>query len=675
MLQQFSYFQRMIRGCTETQFYDIARLYLQVCGFENPEIINSKNDGGRDVRIPNRKDLNIQLSIVEDWKSKIKKDAKKIIDDRQIHSKTLRYITNRDIGDAAVAKFTEEFPYKGQCEFIIDDVKKITNQIINSNRIKELCLLLGIPVTGKIKSTLPEKAISVFLLYSDESIEFKNKLIESMIKASIYNNENCTEETILAIINDSKIFGDTPYSDFIKARIDYMIIKKEIIKNNNNISLSLENLKQMEQAIIEISVHKEHDIQCIKNIGFSEEFATELLNINFKDYIEGRSADQDNQLRTIYGNFFSLYKISDKELNDLINLLPSLKTLQRKMFEISLEKILGTNTFDIFRVLGNQTNINVLLDANVAIPILLGLSFNEYKNKFLLSSNALLDLCKNHDFKIIIPAVYINEIASHGYSALEYVDQIKEYQKAGNIIAFKNSKNAFVNFYAYLLENNDSFEYNDFSCFLEVFGIKKDKRRKEIEYFIKSTFENYLGDLGVDVDIPYYSSEYDEEYFELLEEYKENNNKILVEHDAIVWTHLMNDIDNGYIVVTWEKEFMRNLIEKTEIYAGTPSRIRDFLLFTSNVGNVNDDENLINYELMEELLYVLDDRMLHLSESITEQLISLPKENVRKINEFIIKEKRKGIENSKSFENDLRIQISELPEENDIQKDVSENIN
>ena len=67
----FSGLKRAIQNVEEKIFYDVALLFLKCEGYKELEIVDGKNDGGRDI-LCSHKDLHIQLSIRKDWDKKNK---------------------------------------------------------------------------------------------------------------------------------------------------------------------------------------------------------------------------------------------------------------------------------------------------------------------------------------------------------------------------------------------------------------------------------------------------------------------------------------------------------------------------------------------------------------------------------------------------------------------------
>lgn len=626
----FSYLERMIKYCEEKQFYDIVKIYLNAHGYFNAEIRDGRGDGGKDIIIPNNKNLNIQLSIQQNWKNKLNKEAETILKDPLISNKSFWYITNKSISQSDIDNFrANEFKYKGQVEFEVKDVKSIASMILNSNYLNQIYELLGIPYENKIKANLKEIALSSVLLYSSESRELKNELLESFIKMTIFQSPSyvCKVDDLISRIIESKLLPPN-VENFIKSKIDKLKIDKKLSFNKDTQLLSLSNeefdiCKKINQNL---NINKDYDFKLIKeNTHLSDEQVNKILN----------NIDFSEDLSNYYESLFTKENISNDDIKSLSQLIPKLKSIQLKIYSNTIYKVLTTNSFDIYRALGRHTSIKVLLDSNVAMPILFGLLFQEYlNNRYSNGAKALLDFCKIHNLEIIIPDIYIEEIESNGRLALSQQENIKEFEQAQNISYLINDRNAFIHQFANLVSQlpKDKLSFSDF---LSNFGIGNNTSKKHAQLFIKQTFENLLIDFGVNVQIPKISKcNFDEEDLNQLRESKPHDAEITLKHDAQVCYWVKNDADSGYIVATWNKSFMKVLEEneKIGIYADTPSRIRDFLSF---INEENHDESIISYELLAELSQFSNGRINSLSESLTNKILSLSTEKVSLINKII----------------------------------------
>lgn len=623
----YSFLARAIKNCGQDTFYDIALLYLQAIGYKNPYITDGRNDGGTDIKSDNRRSTSVQLSIQKNWKSKINEDAEKIRRN-QPNIEHMLYLTNRDISETDISNFMmKEFINKESISLDITDVKKIASILSNSNYVNRVYDLLNLKKQPNVSSSLEDIAISSFLLFSNETREFKKELVSTFIKSSIFiNKNNCTLDDIVEYLDSKRLFDD---SNFIKSRINHLKIKKEIIEDNGYLSLNEDEYEKIRINETNLQLNYQSDFNSLKDLNFlNDKQISELLDVKI---------NINTDIALEYKQFLDNHKISKEDSDNLLQLLPSLNTIKRKLFFRMIERIFKLNKYDISRALGSHSEITILLDANVAIPVLFGLMFqskNELhkESKFAIATKSLLEICESLNLPLIIPDVYINEIASHGYKALnEYADNITLLRENNMEFVYKGAKNAFVHHYAHL-----EFKNNTFIDFLKLFGIENGKSKKQIESDIKATFELAANNLISIIKTPV---EFDEDVYEELRRLRKLEAEILLKHDARVAKLVTEDNSKGYIVATWNNDFIDLLSNEAKVYADIPARIRDFLLFTNNEQRVQE----ISKELQSELSILYTDNLSRLSEHLTEQLMKLSQEEMCKLIPIIRDLKKQNI--------------------------------
>jgi hypothetical protein len=131
---------------------------------------------------------------------------------------------------------------------------------------------------------------------------------------------------------------------------------------------------------------------------------------------------------------------------------------------------------------------------------------------------------------------------------------------------------------------------------------------------------------------------YDQYIRNKIVEDKQNEPRILVDHDAMVTTMLKNEDDKGFILATWDKVMIDLVEEIARVYADTPARVIDFLSVAQ--GQVVESDQ--NYELLTTLLHI-DERLAEPLAHKIEQIRSV--EQAYRLDRFVREARQRGGEN------------------------------
>jgi hypothetical protein len=277
-----------------------------------------------------------------------------------------------------------------------------------------------------------------------------------------------------------------------------------------------------------------------------------------------------------------------------------------QLYGKTLDHIFNTDTFDVYRALGNNTQVLLILDSSVAMPMLFGLAFGNVHSRYGASSKALHELCKAHGISLMIPRYYVNEMASHGQKAISYLETYEELPDEARDV-LKASGNAYLAHYSNIAETlkNNGVAIS-LSGFLDYFGVNKNTALGNIEQRI----ETILLEFGINI-MP--SNKWSQVARSRVQEKKKlGENRILIDHDASLLTLLSEDTEKSYIFATWDGILM-DLVEGTSrVYADNPSKIIDFLGMASGSSFESDK----SYSLLSSLIYCDEKRVADLAAKI-----------------------------------------------------------
>ena len=593
----FSGLRKLIGSVEETRFYDVAILYLSAQRYRELSIVDGTGDGGRDV-LCSRKDLRIQLSVRKDWENKINEEAANTAAAGKSH---LLYVTNRMISPRAEAAFrASKYKFSGSVEVSIHDLNRITTALARPGRIKRAYEMVGATVTPTVHASTEEVAVSSLLLFGQEAFDLREKIVDANVRAWLFKHPNCSENTLVDEVSLS-LPGANPVRAVTSA-VSRLRTSGHIVGTQSKIALSEVEFAQMQSAEDEFLLAREADVTTIANAtGLQREDATHLLKLATetllrREDISGGDANSENVLAFLAENGLSRQRTS------IYKILSECSIAQHFQYANTINQIFSTNTFDIYRALGGRTEITMLLDTSVALPMVFGLEFQVATSRYAVSATTLLEVCRAHEIAIMVPRSYVNEMASHGLKALEFLDTYEALPQ--DLKPFlRGSGNAFLSHFSHIQgAMTDAGTDISLADFLEVFGLRKNASLRVIENRILSILESH----GITTGLTGY---YDADIRKQIAEKKSpHESNYILDHDAAVCTNLINDSARGFILATWDKVLIEVVQGLARVYADSPARVADFL---SSIEGIDYD-----YDRSTELLTTL----LHVDEQAVERL-------------------------------------------------------
>ncbi|WP_286902883.1 hypothetical protein [Pseudomonas sp. UBA2628] len=595
----FSGLRRAIQDVEEKKFYDVSLLFLESEGYKELSVIDGTGDGGRDV-ICSRTDLRIQLSVRKDWENKINDEADVT---RAASKRHLIYITNRPIRDTDLNAFKKNnYRQKGEVELTVIDLNRISTALSSPGVMKAAYERLGYLVQGRIAATSKEIALSNLLLFSSEAKDLRQDVIESNIRAHLLKNPNITIAQLVSSISSSMPGVDIEHD--VKSATSRLTSRGDILTGASGLHLSEPVRKSMEAAEEDYLQSISHDIDQIKSkYSLSTDDARKLIELALEVSAREGVLNGDGIQEASLLEFLAAHNLNRRK-QSLYEDLSKLSVARVSQYGKTIEHIFTTNTFDIYRALGRTTDVRMLLDSSVAMPLLFGLCFGSVRSRYSVSAAALHQLCDSHRIQIAVPRCYVNEMVFHGKEALEFL-QTYSVLNEDNRIALKSSSNSYLSHYSHLREKGELEETYTFKDFLAHFGIAGNSTPRKIENIIESMLE----DFGIEIIS---TGRWDPEIRQEIADGKPGRPSIIIDHDASVCTFLKTSLKEGYIFATWDKVMMTLVEDKSRIFASSPSRVVDFLTMASS----SEMESAQSYNLLGALLYCDEQKASALAQKI-----------------------------------------------------------
>jgi len=387
------------------------------------------------------------------------------------------------------------------------------------------------------------------------------------------------------------------------------------------VRLSESECEVMQAAEIESLTARRVDVQMLAGVtGLAETDATQLLDIALELLVRNRDIDGAGPIEESLKNFLATHQLGRKR-GAIFEALAKTASARLRQYGGTVDQIFSTNSFDIYRALGRRTNVSMVLDASVAMPVLFGLSFGAAKSRYGVSALALKTACEAHNIRLVVPRAYLNEMAAHGQRALEQLN-IYEALPAEARESLRASENAYLSHYTHIAESVKR-DGTDLSLkdFLDFFGVRLGRSVQSIENRIQTVLDQH----SIRV-LP--SGWYDQDIWNRIAEEKPHDPRVIVDHDAVVATLFKNEDEKGYIFATWDRVMIDIVEDLARVYADTPARVIDFL----SMARGHTFETDQSYELLATLLHV-DERVAERLARKVEQIKSV--EQAFKLDRFI----------------------------------------
>ena len=594
--------KRAIQALEEKGFYDIALLFLSAHGYKDLSVVDGTGDGGRDVTC-SLKDLRIQLSVRKDWATKINDESKVTKAAGRSH---FIYVTNRQISPAAETEFqTKNHKNRGEVVVTIYDLNAVSSTLAQSGVIHQAYELLGMKVNGKLKATEKEIALSTLLLFSTEAKELRANIVECNISAWMLKNGPASEDRVIAAV--SLLLPYPAVSNDIRQAIGRMRADGRVVHAIGQLSLSAVETEHASAAEEEYLQAASADLRLLEHkYGLNVDEAKRLLAFSTELIVRDMTLDESSSHADALVAFMAEKKLAKRKA-ELYEDLARTGVARIDQYGKTIDRIFSTNTFDIYRALGRRTAITMVLDASVAMPMLCGLAFRSVRSSFGIAAEKLRMLCEEHSFDIVVPSFYLNEMASHGLKAKDFVATYTDLPVEARD-SLVGSRNAYMSHYARMKEIMTVAGETPPTLeeFLEHFGFGPMSGLRTAENRLASLLDNHgirtLRYSNLDVGLR----------AQVASRKGVSESPYIIDHDAMALSLLHDDDESGFVFATWDHILIDMVAQIDRIYADTPARIIDFLSMAKGA-NFECDHSI---DLLTSLIHIDDAKVAALANKI-----------------------------------------------------------
>lgn len=567
-------------GCHD--FDIVIQFLLNDLFSQNVVNVNGKGDGGCDLRhfacesdscLPclhgERLGCQIIQVTVQDrrWQVKALNDAKKACENFK-DVKFFLFFTSRNRSLVELSKLEKDIKeqtnvYDARCY----GAREIAGYIFEHHAFEQLWIRLGRSLPENVMGRPDSKLVFLHTLYAfhkDRGL-LRNEVYDAVILNGLYQSAKTKQELMDYV---ASFLARKGRDKEIERRIDSLQTGK-VTKNGDVVSLTEQcrlelktanecfaaDLMRFKEDVISI-LHSHCAVEGIDE-AVSFDLALNLAKIFVSTQCNLLNTASCSKIIPVPLNFGGELEIN-RFLIELRIPRKSLGVVKEALIEVASRDFLvrrlvdavayawtdyGQNFCSVL-ALGQYDwkNVEVILDANVAMPYFLSQWFAPTSDRYSEAINSTVKILRERGCRISVPNVYLSECAGHLFEALKYRTLI-----SGNEEILKHSENAFVAHYCQMCELNidrpktfEEYLKNVCSSILLY-----DKSWDEGKKFRFESIREKFVKLQI-VSFPRYSSKisddvrhnYETEYSYLMKEAGTERRSLLMEHDISVLTSL-----------------------------------------------------------------------------------------------------------------------------------------
>jgi len=589
--------ENIIKNLGKEDFDSVIQVLLEKAFNMRAIDVDGKGDGGSDYRIfsdsAENRTIAIQKTVQDaDWFNKALADARKA--KNSLGVKRYFFLTSR----SRESKILRDLENKISTELLLPatcfGATEIAGMLIESKLLGEFAHAINLQAGINDFIHRPDSReilLHSYFALSDDRNELQHKIYESTLLSVIYRkliSKNSRKELIKKAIELLELGEHKEKA--INGRIDALLGQGKLVKIKNEDELCLSTEAKQELSIIdgiyqqEIAQLSTNFSELISKFGgdwdnnFSEKLSILLAKIYVEKQIKniknasqaftlaGLGPSDDNcegqimELLIGSGIAHSKCNLAFMELVSISGKSPLVKKLVNSVVYIALEVAVANKAST---VLGraNWSQIKIILDASVAIPYLTSNLFFPANGRFSIGSNYSVDLFKKKNCQLRIPLDYINECAAHLVGALNYCENMEQFENT-----LQYSQNGYVSHYyqlklagekvpetllKYLCSISPALSRNTNNKYAKIRNVMAD---------IQPLFANYGVEFEEISRVPEaFAHEIQEEYSYALRTLSRKKATNLVQHDVNTLSHMKRDYcehSNQCICLTWDAVMM-----------------------------------------------------------------------------------------------------------------------
>ena len=597
---------RLIEAATPEQLRQIARLVLRLAGYAASRISDGPYDGGADLRVQasdgSLLPLAIALSVEQKWSKKLREDAVKA--KKKLSLSRLLFITSRRIPEGSFRAL--QVTLQDELGVHVDryDQQVIVDLVMDGGAIAELLKILDISVEPgpppKEPSDRRRDAAFAYAFFSPDVRSFREIVREKSLLIALAHAGGTAKVSNLCA-DTARLLGSS-VDDAPRLLLDLERLGKQqrVQRHNGSVGLtaeerstldSLRTIREREEASLRAVIAAHLRAAGLPSTDVVVETTLRGLGALMLRHVGAPDGLEDLRAQTrLFRRELHAHGLPDGGRGDLI-----IQQLLEAAGASPLGKALATGS--LYRTLSNLhreallsaldvRSIALVLDASVAIPMLCSLFRGPVRQRFFVVAHELHRRATLHQFPLQLPAVWLEEMASHLLKARSYRELAES--SADDL---RLSQNAYV---AYFVNECRERKRVEFSKFLASFGLTEalarraagdfEGTRRQLEQFLRRQLMNYgISVVETPTKGPYVGQAEKDWDWARHELNMAARDFLLERHDKQVLAWLsclaMEDPAHAPLVVTWDRLFRRARPEGAPGGALDPLAVCELLSF------------------------------------------------------------------------------------------------
>lgn len=592
--------QNLLGSLDAASFRDVVRRALSARGYQAVST-DGPYDGGADfllfVRGHAPLPCAVQVSVEKDWRAKLKQDVRKAATGQ---FESFLFTSSRRMPIREFQRLQDELEPKHGLRILRMDAQEIAELAIDRGFLPDILAQLGIPIASTPrKFDRPDFRRDVAYacaFFSSEARELRDIVLDEAIITSLVRAQGyAPREVVVDEVVLSLALAKNQRNQVIAA-IDRLLQKGTLQGKNGSICLNERELvtRQAMGAIQRNNLNAlEKDIDdCILPHLKRQSRLESVRSAIFDDLGALLLATAERTSATVWNRDFPVARINErlKHLDaTLLSLGLDVSARQSVITELGKKastsqlgkhliageivlQLFGLRTSHFLAAIEGRKRLTVVLDTPVAIPLVCNLLYSTANQEFFAASQHAYDQLLAHGITILLPRVYVEEIASHLISAHRDYSDVVDLDSD-----LRMSTNAFVAHYVAMKQAAPE-SVGEFRAYLETYGIS-DGLAKADYYILRDALmvklEAILGRYHIQVErltFRHDARRFAEEriatairnielhtrskgYAEQHREYA-SRSRVLLDHDAevVAWLHeRAADHQTAHVLLTWDR--------------------------------------------------------------------------------------------------------------------------
>lgn len=522
------------------------------------------------------------------WERKALEDARKAV--KELGAKRYFFFTTNNAANTTLRQvensITEELGISAMCLGASNIAEFITSYNLETDFLDAIGAPLA-PGMGR-RPDSQEMCLHMYLTLARETHDLKDTVYDDTIFLVLHKEGELAKEGLMLRVVQT-LQCDPNRSGRIETRIESLRSHGLLITGSDATKITLSSQKSQELKnservyLTEFRALASAQVALMQNydIDWNEENAElaavmltrafiqkQLENVNLKSVKMastgltrhiGRPLDN---LKELLRNKGIPNKSLDLVISELVNQakdLPVVKKLARAAVFVALEgsdPLLSSKAFGASR----WTDVNVMLDAAVAIPYLCARLYEPTKGRFSPANYEAITTLQKLNARVFIPYHYISECASHLIKARTYegfgqfADAL-EYSDNGYITHYYHLRNAGVRVPQTILEYLGNFAH----AVLEVNtiiprwirNVMTELQRKFSQYNLEFVYIPRTRDI--------HQIEVETKYAFYLRQWRREKSQRLIDNDVQVLSHVKREVsqkDECWMFLTWDRAML-----------------------------------------------------------------------------------------------------------------------